>query len=289
MPIYVPYDASEDGVSLADLIRSVRKRIGDFPQKRRQVESGDGVKSDFRLKDSPHEEYGVIATVDGSAATITPDYDSSWVAFSSAPASGDENVVISYKTVVWDDERIQEAINAAIDEQFGRFYAVGENDSLLADGTGELLAETADGYDLGPEDRITRVDWHNGYRWIRLDCWRVRSTPDKKYVVFEQNVSGPIRIAYKVRPGNLTLSDQTLEGTAGLPTRAKEPLVLLACAALMDDRLHHRIRDDRGHNTQSENPVKSYEIQNDSQFIRAKAEVLISRLKMEPISSRVVF
>jgi len=287
MPIYVP---ESGGITLTELIRRVRRRIGDFPQKRRQVESGDAVTASFHLRDTAYEGTTVTTTVDGDPSTsFTMDYDSNWLTFTAAPQTDDENVVLVYETVTWTDERIAEALNAAIDEQFGRFYAVGENDSLLADGTGELLAETADGYDLGPEDRITRVDWHNGYRWIRLDCWRVRSTPDKKYVVFEQNVSGPIRIAYKVRPGNLSSELQTLEGTAGLPTRAAEPLILLACAALMDDRLHHRIRDDRGHNTQSENPVKSYEIQNDSQFIRAKAEVLISRLKMEPISSRVVF
>ena len=284
------YDPT-DGTSLTELIRLVRVRTGDFPQKQRQVETGDGVKADFRLRENVYLAGGVNVTVEGAVNTdVTVDYDADWLTFDAGSEPTGE-VIILYSTVVWTDERIQEAINAAIDGLFGDFYVNGENDDLYTDGEAELLIETAAGEDLGPEDRVKEVEYHNGSRWVRLDSWRVRATPSAKYVVFENTpASGQrLRVSYAVRPGNLDTGTETIEGTAGLPSRAKEPVVLYTTAALITDRIHHRIRDDRGHNTQGENQVKSYEIQNDAQFLSAKADTLVGKLKQDGLLSRVVY
>jgi len=288
------YDPT-DGTSLTELIRLVRLRTGDFPQLQRQVETGDGVKQNFRLRETVYSgaDVSVInVTLDNMDITYQTsiDYDSSWASFGSTYFPTGELVFI-YSNVTWTDERIQEAINAAIDELFGDFHVIGVNDELATDGEAELLIETATGEDLGPEDRITLVEYHNGTRWVRLDSWHVRTTPTAKYVVFENTpVSGQsLRVSYAVRPGNLDTGTETIEGTAGLPSRAKEPLVLKATASLITDRLHHRIRDDRGHNTQNENSVKSYEIQNDAQFLSAKADTMIRKLRQDGLLSRVVF
>lgn len=286
MTIYVP---EIGGVTLSEIIRLIRMRLGDFPQKRRQVETGDGVTVNYRLTNSPYETDGVTSTVAGTTSTaFTVDYDASWLTFTSAAADAAE-IVLNYSTVVWSNERITEAVNSAIDELFGRFYVKGVNAALVSDGTAEMLVETAALDDLGPEDRITRVEYWDGSRWRRFDRWSVRATATAKYVVFDGAPSSgqAFRVSYVVRPGNLSAGAQTLEGTAGLPSRAKEPLVLLACSSLIVERMHHRIRDDRGHNTQGDNPVKSYEIQNDAQFLRQQAEVLASKLKMDPLTSRL--
>ena len=276
-----------DGCSLTELIRLVRRRVGDFPQRVRKTgDVGDGVITDYFLD---HTVYGTpVVTVDGTSSTdFSFDADTGWLTFNAAP-TGD--IAFSYASVVWDDERIQEAINSAIDELWGKFYVKGQNDTMVTDGQGELLVETAAGDDLGPEDRITRVEYWSGSRWVRMDRWSVRATPVAKYVVWENiPTAGTIlRVSYTVRPGNLDLPAETLEGTAGLPSRAKEPIVLLACSSLIVERMHHRIRDDRGHNTQGDNPVKSYEIQNDAQFLRAQAMLLASSLRMDSLGGRVV-
>ena len=277
-----------DGVTLTELIRLVRLRLHDFPQKHQQTETGDGAKTVFHLRDTLYETHGVTLTVDGVSGTdpYTVDYDSAWVTFDSAPSG---ELIFSYSTVMWTDERIKEAINAAIEESFGPFHVAGMNDELAYSGV-ETLAETADGYDLGPEDRITKVEkWSDPY-WVRVTDWDVYTDGTSKYIRFhrELETGTTLRIHYVVRPGNLDLGSQTLEGSAGLPTRAKEPVVLYACSSLVADRVNARIKDDRAHNTQNENAIKSYEIQNDSQFLRNQAEVAMRRLKMNRLNARLI-
>ena len=273
------------GTSLDDLVELVRRRLGDFPQRRVQSETGDGVETHYKLRESPYLASGATATVAGSAATLTVDYDSGWATFTSAPTG---EILISYSTVVWSDERIEEAINSAIDELFGKFYIWGVNDDLWSEGGADVIAQNSSGVDLGPEDRITRVEYWTGSRWVRTDRWSVQVQGASKVIVFEQAPIEGInfRISYITRPGNIT-GTQTLEHTAGLPTRAKEPIILLACSGLIVERMHHRIRDDRGHNTQADNTVKSYEIQNDAQFLRAQAMVIAQSLKMDSMQGRV--
>lgn len=286
----MPYDPT-DGVTLTELIRLVRLRLHDFPQKHQQAETGDGAKRVFHLRDTLYETHGVTVTVDGAIGTdpYEVDYDSAWVTFDSAPAGA---LIFSYSTVMWTDERITEAINSAIGELFGPFHVAGMNDDLVYSGP-EILAETSAGYDLGPEDRVTKVEYRDGDRWVRITDWSVFTDGTSKYIRFHSAPSSyedstSIRIHYIVRPGNLNVGAQTLEGTAGLPTRAKEPLLLLACSSLVAERVNTRIKDDRAHNTQNDNPVKSYEIQNDAQFLRNQAEAAMRRLKMNRLNSRLL-
>ena len=276
-----------DGVSLTELIRLVRIRLGDFPQYMSQTETGDAVKTFFRLHEGVYEDNGVTVTLDGTADTNgTIDYDSSTMTYTSAP---DGALIFTYSTVVWTDERITEAINSAIDEMFGPAHVPGMNDDLVYSGP-ELLAEISAGNDLGPEDRVTKVErWDDTY-WVRVTDWEVFTDGTSKYIRFHSPLDDDtvIRIHYIVRPGNLTSGSNTLEGTAGLPTRFKEPVVLIACSSLVGDRVNKRVKDDRSHNTQNENPVKSYEIQNDAQYLRNQAEVIMRRLKMSKLTTRLI-
>lgn len=281
------YDPS-DGVSLADLIRLVRLRLADFPAPHQQTEAGDGSTILYRLQENVYETDGVTCTVGGSATTsFTMDYDSSWLTFDTAPADEDA-IVFTYSFYTWTDERITEAVNAAIDELFGPFHVAGMNDELAYTGP-ETLAETSAGYDLGPEDRITRVErWSDPY-WIRLTDWEVFTDGASKYIRLHRALPTDtvLRIHYLVRPGTLLETSDTIEGTCGLPTRAKEPVVLLACSSLVAERVNKRIRDNRSHNTQDESPVKSYEIQNDAQFLRNQAEIVMRRLRMDRFTTRL--
>lgn len=278
--------------TLTTLIDLVRRRLGDHVQEGYDTASGDGEMDRFALTHVNLVADSLSVLVDDVAEpNYTVDEHSGWVSFGNIPAAGTDNVVFSYQYTVWSDERITEAINAAIDELFGKFYVHGYNDDLWSDGTAECVVQTTAGVDLDPEDRITKVEFWSGSRWVRIDRWKVSRIEDAKTLVFEftPTTGTNYRVHYVKRPGNLESLSQTLEVTGGLPTRAKEPIVLLACADLITDRIHHRIRDDRGHNTQGENPVKSYEIQNDAQFLRAQAELKASKLRMSPLMSRVAY
>ena len=86
------YDAS-DGTTLTELIRLVRVELDDFPQHIHDTDqTGDGVKTDFRLYDHPYETDGVEVTSAGTTLTedtdYTVDYDSGWLTFTTAPAAG---------------------------------------------------------------------------------------------------------------------------------------------------------------------------------------------------------
>ncbi len=292
--VAVTFDPT-NGTSLTEIIWSVRKRIGDFPQNVTQNETGDGTTVAFRLRGTLDEATGVTCTVAAVTSVedtdFTVDYDSNWLTFGAADVPADAAAIIfTYKTVGWADERIQEAINASIDQLFSNFYVEGVNATTLeTDGEGELQVTTDDPTDLGPEDRITRVEFDNGDRWVKLENWSVRRTATKKYIVWQNApVEGyPLRVTYVVRPANLDSGAQLLETTAGLPARAKEPLVDYACAELLGDPLARRILSDMAHNTQNENAVKSYDIVNAANVFYARAVMKAGKLKMEPLKSRL--
>ncbi len=280
-----------DGVSLAELIRQIRLRTGDFPQRRVQSETGDGTTTIFPLSGQPHEDSGMLVTVDGSGTTaFTTDYDYRRVTMDSAPTAG-QVIVLRYDSVTWIDERIQFAINSAIDQLFGEFYVEGTNSALTTDSSGQLLVETAAGYDLGAEDRVKRVRWWNGIRFVRWDSWKVSHQSGKTYVIFERDPGAgqTIEVTYQVRPGPLDTASATLEGTSGMLDRAAEPIILFAIASLQGDRHTLRVRDDRAHTQQDEGAVKPYDILNNAQYLRAEAQRLAKKLAMEPQFSRVAY
>jgi len=278
-------------VTLDNLIHAARTRLGDHVQEGYDVATGDGETDRFSLSHTNLLESSCSILVGGAPdLTASVDEASGWVRFTAIPAAEAE-ISFSYQYTVWSDERITEALNAAIDERFGQFYVDGFNDTLVSAGETEFVAQTSAAVDLDPEDRITRVEFWSGTRWMKTERWKVAVQGAHKVIVLETTpaIGTQLRISYHSRPGNLVGTSDTLETTVGIKAYFAEPLVLLACSDLIVDRLHHRIRDDRGHNTQAENPVKSYEIQNDAQFLRAQADLKLSRMKMPPLRSRATF
>lgn len=277
--------------TLTNLISSVRTRLGDHVQEGAGTATGDGAQTRFRLPDDNIVVNSLTMTVSSVAYTaFTVDAESGWVTCTGTVPALSAPITFSYQYTGWSAARVQDAINAAIDQLFHNFYVEGVNATTMStDGEGELLAEKSDGTDLGPEDRITRVEFDNGDRWVKLENWSIRRTATKKYIVWQNApVTGyTLRITFVTRPTNLTSGSDTLETTAGLPARAEEPLVDYACAELLGDPLARRILADRAHNTQNENAVKSYEIENAARVFRARAELKAQKLRMEPLKARL--
>lgn len=275
--------------TLTNLIDSVRLRLDDHAQEAYDTATGASPQTRFRLSHVGVVASSLIITVDSVTSTAyTLDANSGWVTFDTAP--GEVTITFSYQYVIWTDARITEALNSAIDELFGKFYVAGENDRVASTGVAEILAQDSTGTDIDPEVRVTRVEYWNDPYWVRLTGWDVHNTSTQKYIRFQRAIptGHTLRFSYVSRPTNLTQAADTLETTAGLPTRAKEPIVLLACSSLVAALVNRRVKDDRAHNTQSENAVKSYEIQNDAAFLRSQAEAAMSRLKMGHIGIRLV-
>ena len=275
-------------ITLTNLRDMVNRRLGNDLEWASATDEGDGGSTLFRL---PHTNIVTLTVqVDSVAYTLgTLDEESGWYTFAVAPST---SAVLSFQYSYrhWGETRVDEAINSAIDELFGKFYVEGCNDDLWSEGGAEFVVQTSAGVDLDPEDRITKVEYWSGDRWVKTDRWRVAVQNETKVVIFENAPMAGInfRVSYNCRPRNLTSGSDTLETNAGLPARAKEPLVLYACSSLIVERMHHRIRDDRASNTQNENPVKSYEIQSDADYLRRTAQVLASKLRMAPLRTRGV-
>jgi hypothetical protein len=217
------------------------------------------------------------------------DSDSGWVTFTSAPGSGLE-VRFEYQYYVWSEDHIIEAVNDAIAELFGVFYVEGYHDDIATTGDQEYVLQDGAHVDLAPQTRVTKVEFWSDPHWIRLEGWSIRNTPTNKILHFE-NALVPgyyLRVSFNAWSGIFADSTDTLEATVGLPTRAKEPIILIAMSSLLGDRLGPRVRGDLGHNTQNENQVKSYEIQNDAAWYRSRAEYKMQKLKMPPLTTRIV-
>jgi hypothetical protein len=272
-----------DGVSLTELIRLVRMRIGDFPQLVKEADKvGDAVTVAYRLFSNVYEADGVTVTVDGTASSdYTVDYDSGWLTFNTAPEDG-LAITFAYSVVLHTDEQIAEALNAAIDDTFGSLVVQGENDDLVADGSERLLAEISAGNDLSPEDIITKVEYFSDPQWVTFHDWRAdNSVPGKKYLHWRRilNSGTQVRISYLVRPGSLDSGAQTLEGTAGLPGRAKEPIVLFACAKLVSQQMNARTHSNMFYNAEGANAAKQYDLRMRVMDLQAEGELALKRVR----------
>jgi hypothetical protein len=182
-----------------------------------------------------------------------------------------------------------EAANNAIAELFGRFYVTDSHDDIASTGEQEYVLQDSSHVNLDPSVRVTKVEYWSDPHWVRLNGWSIRNTPTTKVLHFENApYSGLVlRVSYVAYAPSFDSLADTLEGDLGLPARAREPIVLFAMSSLLGDRLGPRIRSDMGHNSQNENQVKSYEIQNDAAWYRSQAELKASRLRMDPLQPRI--
>ena len=275
--------------TLTNLIDAVRRRLGDHIQEGYDTADGDGAMDRFALTHTNIVPVSLTVTVSGAATTaLAIEEESGWVTFTNPPANA-APITFSYQYTVWSDVQVKEAINVGIEELFGNFYVDGTNDDIWSEGGAEFIAQNSAGTDLSPEDRVTKVEYWNGSRWVKLEGWHVMTQNATKVIIFENTPTTGLnfRISYHSRPSLLTNVSDTLETTSGVPARAKEPVIDYACSELISARIAMGIRDDRAHNTQNENRIKSYEVVNDASYFRAQAERKASKLRMAPLKGRV--
>lgn len=276
-------------VTLSGLREMVNRKLGNHLQWASATDTGDGSTTLFRLPHQNVVESSLVVSEDGVEADYgTLDEDSGWYQFSTAPGDA-VALVFTYSYRHWSDTQVNEALNSAIYELFGRFY-VENTSEFETDGSQEYAAVDVSAAALAYEDRIKRVELWSDPHWVKVEGWRVMHKADVKYLHFETApVSGyTVRVTYITHAGELS-GDSTLLTSTGLPERAKEPVYLYACAELLTSRIAPDLRDDRAHNTQNENRIKTYEIVNNAQFFRAQAELKASKIRMPAWGARVTF
>lgn len=279
-------------VTLLDLRDAVDRRLGNFVMSEASTDTGDGEAAVFELSHQNIIPTSLIVSVDatttGEVVAGTLDEESATYTFNLVPIAEAE-IIFQYQYKHWSTAQVTDAINGAVNDLFGRFYEEGES-TVTSTGVQEYQVYDSDDTALTHEDRITRVEYWSSPHWVRIDGWNVRNTAGLKYVHFETAPSSgySLRVSYIKQPRPFSGTDDTETlASIGLPDRAKEPLVLYAASELIAMRIGPRIRDDRANNTQNENAIKSYEMVNDSQFLRAQAELKASRIRMAPWSARV--
>ena len=288
-PIYVPTAGSP--ATLEDLRDLVNRRTTNTLDHGTHTETATAYQSVFRLPDQNISDLSV--TVDGSSTSSgTLDAQSGYYVFGDSGLDEGVVAVFTYTFRHWSDEQVNDAINGAIAELWGAFYTDPEFATFTTTGAASYAALDVDGNPLDNNDRVTHVHLWRDPMWVKWEHWSISHNGGQKYVDFSRPRydGGTVRITY-VKP-LATFTDDTVSMTdVGFDEKtaemAKWAVVDLAIAELISERIPVRIRDDRAHNSQNEQAIKSYEMVNDAQFYRARALLRAKVVAPPRLSGRV--
>lgn len=99
--------------------------------------------------------------------------------------------------------------------------------------------------------------------------------------------AGYLRLRTQKLASNLSGVTDTLEYTAGLPSRAKEPLVLYACWKLLFARIPDRLRHDVVPRASGEWIITPNQLMQGAASFKALLDMHVNRLRQRPVSGRV--
>jgi hypothetical protein len=152
-PVPNPVYAAETGLDSSYWINSIRDRIGDRPFWQREQMSGDGTNGviaagavPFRVSSPPiYDEastpptslkvsvggvaYTVVTTGTPTSGQVLVDFNSGELTFPAAPASGTNNILVSYQKVAFTDAMVLDAVYAGLRAMWpkvGKVYADSE-------------------------------------------------------------------------------------------------------------------------------------------------------------------
>lgn len=96
---------------------------------------------------------------------------------------------------------------------------------------------------------------------------------------------GTLRVTYNARPGNLSADIDTLETTAGLPARAKEPIILYACYWLLSAMQGRKVVKDSSKNLTTLN-YSLRDLDTNATKFKMMCDVSSQRLRMKRLQGR---
>ena len=122
-------------MTVAQFIAKLRVELKDFAKLQRDKFDGDATTTLFELSTVPIKDATYVVKVGGATQTETTDYtldrDTGVLEFTSAPASGSDNIVVTYKSVKIRDEDYIELIADAIDYFRWKFWKMEIDESTL--------------------------------------------------------------------------------------------------------------------------------------------------------------
>lgn len=229
---------------------------------------------------SVYADHSIVCTVDSVAETgFTADFDSGWIDFTAAPASGSE-IIWSYHYNQYNDDDVLSAINVAL------AHIWAEVPKTTLDTTTITASSSTYEYAL-PSDcaRLVRVDSRSSTTqpYEKENNWRVVENGATRYLyLFSAPSDGDtIRLHYVPEPTLFSYDTDTLT-TVRLPERAKWAIIYLSCFYLCEQKLLPRARTNQFKNAEGVNVPKPYEVQRIAADFRGLAELEMRKLRLGP-------
>ena len=137
-------------MTVAQFITILRRKFRDLPILTRDTFDGDATTTAFRTRYTPILEGEFTVKIGGTPKVENTDYtldrDTGLITFTSAPASGNDNVTIDYKYVVLSDTEYLEIINNVIREWREKIWVEAIDETTLT------TVAKKDDYDLDAID-----------------------------------------------------------------------------------------------------------------------------------------
>jgi len=248
---------------------------------------GDGTATTFTV--APLARYIVddatwAVEVGGVATTgFTMDFDSGVITFDTAPALS-VPLTGKFNHAYWTDELVAQAVNAGINNLFPAFYVAKADTSI------SLVGDTYE-YAMPAETQFitaveTRSDATGAYTKMARSKYEWLSDGDHLNLRFFSAPTGFMRVRCINRPSPLVNLTDTLEDTAGLPKRAKDPIISYACWYLLTQKIAPRIRSDIAVNTQGVGTLSPRQIADGTQAWLMRYQLQLAANRMPPWMSR---
>jgi hypothetical protein len=170
------------------------------------------------------------------------------------------------------------AINAGINALFPHIY-VAAPVTLVNNGTAE--------YDLDPlVEFVLRHEIQSGSGWTRKKrMFDVYRDGDHKVIQFYTVPSATVRVHTISRPSPMNSNSNTLETTAGVPTRSMFPVVSYAIYYLLTQKTAPRSRGDVAIATQGLGTLSPRQMNDAANAFYLRYQMQIQSVKMPPWST----
>ena len=276
-PIYVPSPteiAFASGTSnLLDMVNHELKNYAWRATDSFILETEDVSLTDFQLshRDIVSIASPVVVTVNAAVTTPTSvDYDSGLVVLPACTVDDVVNITYDYK--FWSDVDVRYAINFAIEGLYPRFY-LSKVDAALVAHTDANTYILPTGTEVVQRVEVGGTAMNRSrYEWYRQG--------DAAYLKFYTS-PGTFRVHVITRPQPLASDTDTLS-VVGLPKRAAQPIILLACWHLLSDIIPTRMRSDQAVNTQGGGMLSPRQIVDGASNYQLRYEVESQRRQMHP-------
>lgn len=276
--------------TLSSLVDDVNLELQNHEQRGSATATGDGDTRAFIVAPMCSyitDDYIWTVEVDGAGVgsdTYVMDFTTGVCTFVIAPdLSSVVNFVFNYTP--FHPDMVEQAINAAINNLFPSFYVktstvIAASSSTNYEYTLPATAEFVTGVfggdsATGPWERLTRSKRYEVEMEDGVASLRFYAEPEDSY----------LRVRYIARPQPISSGD-TIEETAGLPSRAKDPIISYACYYLLTQKLAPRTRADVAIATQGQGVLTPRQMNDTINTFFMRYQFQMASLKMLPWTSK---